>query len=85
MLGGFQFDKEDLLVDWSLYGCKIGVLPRSFNALVCTGGIFLSCNRLGFLLADFSQLKVGGDLHLNRNQLGYLPADFGQLKVSTFG
>ena len=81
MLRGLKFDKEDLLVDWTLYNCKISALPLSFGALVCTGNLFLNNNQLGFLPADFGQLEVGGDLLLNDNQLGSLPADFGQLKV----
>merc|ERR1712153_262771 len=33
MLRGLKFDKEYLLVNWSLCDCKISVLPRSFSAL----------------------------------------------------
>jgi len=84
MLGGLKFDKEYLLVDWNLCGCKISVLPRSFSALVCTGDLELNCNQLRSLPADFGQLEVGGYLQLNANQLESLPADFGQLQVGGF-
>jgi len=81
---GRRFDKEYLLVDWNLCGCKISVLPRSFSALVCTGDLELNCNQLRSLPADFGQLEVGGYLQLNANQLESLPADFGQLQVGGF-
>jgi len=81
ILRRLKFDKEDLLVDWNLNGCKISVLPRSFSALVCTGHLWLNDNELGSLPADFGQLQVGGRLLLNDNQLDSLPEGFENISV----
>ena len=81
MLRSLNFDKEGLLVDWNLCGCKISVLPRSFSALVCTGDLRLIHNQLGSLPADFGQLKVGGNLWLYNNQLDSLPEGFENISV----
>ena len=81
MLRHRMFEKSGELKDWNLCFCKAGMLPDSFESLVCSGDLDLSNNEMKTLPAGFHQLKVGGDLYLNDNQLQTLPEGFENISV----
>ena len=75
------FDRSGKVEYWSLNGCKISKLPPSFGALVCSGQLDLSFNKLESLPVSFSKISVAGDMYLYGNlQLKGVPENFPNVK-----
>merc|ERR1712086_66074 len=65
MLQGRTFSRSGKLGNWDLDHCKISKLPPSFGAVVCSGGLSLSYNKLESLAESFSEITVGRTLWLS--------------------
>jgi hypothetical protein len=65
--------ESDKLEYWSLTRCNISKLPPSFGALVCSGDLYLSHNKLESLPKGFSEISVAGGPWLRGNPLEQLP------------